>query len=129
AKPETVEAAVMRRVAVKPEDQVHVAHALRHLGSKESLQALVYLLGAEKVDVRCVALDSLVERLDADALPYLREFTKRRTFEEKWWAEKWLAAYGTADDVPWMLDRLETLFKRRRKRSHSPPEVSYLIPF
>ena len=45
----TVEAAVMRRVAVKPEDQVHVAHALRHLGSKESLQALVYLLGAEKV--------------------------------------------------------------------------------
>ena len=97
--------------------------------SPKSLEALEYLLGHENVEVRCVALDSLGERLGPDVLPYARRLGQGRQQEEKWWAETWIARFGNAEDVPFMAERVKRLLGGKRKRTYEPPEVSSVVPF
>jgi len=124
-----VEAALIERLDADRYGAVDVAFELRFMASPRSLQALESLLELASLDVRCVALDSLGERLGAGVLPYARRLASGRQFQEKWWAEKWLERYGTAEDVPLMADRLKKLLASQRKRDYGPPEISYLVPF
>ena len=124
-----VEAALLERLDADRYGLAYVVFELRFMTSPRSLQALECLLGHESLDVRCIALDSLGERLGAGVLPYARQLAAGRQFQEKWWAESWLERYGTAEDVPLMADRLKKLTQSPRKGDYGPPEISYLVPF
>lgn len=83
-----VEDALLDRMNADKYGLSHVAFELRYFGSRRSLEALEYLLGHETLDVRCIALDSLGERLGAGVLPYARRLGRGRQHQEKWWAER-----------------------------------------
>jgi HEAT repeat protein len=121
-----VEPALLERLDADPHGVVYVAKELRYMTSARSIQALERLLEHETVDVRCVALDSLGERLGPNVVPFARELAGR-TAQEQHWAEKWIARFGEVSDVPFMAKRARVLINR--KQQHEPPELSYLLPF
>jgi hypothetical protein len=127
--PDEVEAALLERLGEDRYGLVYVARELRFMRSPETLRALDRLLGHADLDVRCVALDSLGERLGAGVVPYARRLAGGRQHQEKRWAEKWLAHFGDAHDVPFMADRARKLLSGKRQRIHDPPELSYVVPF
>jgi HEAT repeat protein len=124
-----VEMALLERLDADREGLVYVARELRYMHSPDSIRGLEELLGHESLDVRCIALDSLGERLGPGVLPYARRLAAGRQQQEKWWAEKWLARFGDAEDVSFMADRVKSLLGGRRQREHEPPEVSYVVEF
>jgi HEAT repeat protein len=124
-----VESALLERLEADREGLVYVARELRYMHSPESIRALEELLGDASLDVRCVALDSLGERLGAGIVPYARRLAAGRQQQEKWWAEKWLARFGGAEDVSFMADRVKSLLSGKRQRQFEPPEVSYVVDF
>jgi HEAT repeat protein len=107
---------------------VSVAKELRYMTSSRSLQALEQLLKHKSVDVRCVALDSLGERLGPDAIEFARRLAAGVP-QEQWWAEKWMARFGNVKDVPFMAKRARRLVSAKRQQQYEPPELSYLLPF
>jgi len=107
---------------------VSVAKELRYMASSRSLQALEQLLEHKSVDVRCVALDSLGERLGPDVVQFARRLAAG-VHQEQWWAEKWIARFGDVNDVPFMAKRARALVGAKRQRQYEPPELSYLLPF
>jgi hypothetical protein len=70
------------------------------MSSDASLAALERLLEHDRLDVRCVVLDSLGERLGPGVVPYARKLGAGNQQQEKWWAQKWLARFGGGEDVP-----------------------------
>lgn len=123
---EEVEDALLERMSEGRYGVADVAFELRYMRSEKSLEALEYLLGHEALDVRCIALDSLGERLGPGVLPYARRLASGRQHQEKWWAERWLAEYGTAEDVDFMVARA----KQVARRGNAPEsELSYLATF
>jgi HEAT repeat protein len=128
AKAEEVESALLERLDANREALVSVARELRYMESRRSIEALEQLLEHENLDVRCVALDSLAERLGQEALRYARRLAAR-SFREQWWAEKWIARFGDASDVPFMAKRARLLVTGNRQRRYEPPELSYIFPF
>jgi hypothetical protein len=106
-----------------------VAYELRYMGSEESIHALERLLGHVSIDVRCVSLDSLGERLGVGVVPYARRLAAGRRWEEKLWAEKWLGRFGDAEDVPFMANRVKRIASGKRQIECHPPEVSDVVPF
>ncbi len=106
-----------------------VAYELRYMRSKESIRALERLLSHASLDVRCVSLGSLGERLGVGVVPYARRLAAGRRWEEKLAAEAWLGRFGDADDVPFMADRLRRLVSGKRQIECHPPEVSDVVPF
>jgi hypothetical protein len=124
-----VEPALLERLDADREGLVYVAIELRYMHSSESIRVLEQLLGHESLDVRCVALDSLGVRLGAGVLPYARRLGGGRQQAEKLWAEEWLARFGDADDVPFMIARVKSLLSGKRQIQCEPPEVSRVIPF
>ena len=121
-----VEDVLLERMNANRYGLAAVAFELRYFGSQNSLDALEYLLGHEAMDVRCIALDSLGERLGPGVLPYARRLAEGRQHQEKWWAERWLSEHGTAEDIDFMVAR-----SRRAARRGSAPvsELSYLAKF
>jgi hypothetical protein len=107
---------------------VSVAKELRNMSSSRSLQALEQLLEHKSVDVRCVALDSLGERLGPDVMQFARRLAAG-VHQEQWWAEKWMARFGDVNDVPFMAKRARALASAKRQEQYEPPELSYLLPF
>jgi hypothetical protein len=124
-----VEPALLERVDADPELLPYVARELRYMSSDASLVALERLLDHDRLDVRCVALDSLGERLGAGVVPYARRLCAGNQQQEKVWAQKWLARFGGDQDVPFMAERAKRLTSSARARQHDPPEVSRLVPF
>ena len=96
--------------------------------SSRSLQVLEQLLEHKSVDVRCVTLDSLGERLGPDVMRFARRLAAG-AHQEQWWAEKWLARFGDVKDVPFMVKRARALVSAKRQQQYEPPELSYLLPF
>lgn len=129
ALPDLVEDALLDRLDSDRYGRVPVARELRYMRSDESVRALERLLEDATVDVRCVALDSLGERLGAGVIPYARQVAGGRRWEEKLAAEKWLAQFGEADDVQFMADRLRSVLSGKRMHEIFPPESSYLVSF
>jgi HEAT repeat protein len=107
---------------------VSVAKQLRFMTSSRSLQALEQLLEHKSVDVRCVALDSLGERLGPNVVQFARRLAGG-VHQEQWWAEKWMARFGDVNDVPFMAKRARALVSAKRRQQYEPPELSYLLPF
>jgi len=70
-----VEHALLERLDSDAYGLVYVARELRFMSSTQSIKALEDLLGSSTLDVRCVALDSLGERLGAGVLPFARRFS------------------------------------------------------
>lgn len=128
APPDEVETALFEHLDAGREGLVSVARELRFMTSARSIEALERLLENKVVDVRCVALDSLGERLGPDVMPYARRLSTR-SFDEQWWAEKWTGRYGDGTDVPFMVKRARALVTGNRQRRYDPPELSYLFPF
>jgi HEAT repeats len=128
ADPTDVEQALLERVGADQHGRVYVAFELRYMSSRASLDALERLVRDPTVDVRCVALDLLGERLGHDVVPFARALAGHSQQAAKWWAEKWLAQYGDAEDVPFMVSRLKRLLSGRTT-TFVPPEASYVIPF
>jgi hypothetical protein len=124
-----VEPALLERVDAEPELLPYVARELRYISSDASLEALERLLEHDRLDVRCVALDSLGERLGPGVVPYARKLGAGNQQQEKWWAQKWLARFGGDEDVPFMAECLKRLTSGKRARQYDPPEVSHLVPF
>jgi hypothetical protein len=124
-----VEPALLERVDADPELLPYVARELRFMSSDASLAALERLLGHDRLDVRCIALDSLGERLGHDVVAYARKLGAGNQQQEKWWAQKWLARFGGEEDVPFMAACAKRLTAGKRARQYEPPEVSYLVPF
>lgn len=124
-----VEPALLERVDADPELLPYVARELRYMTSDASRQALERLLGHNRLDVRCIALDSLGERLGPGVVPYARKLGAGSQQQEKWWAQKWLARFGDDDDVPFMAQCVRRLTTGKRAREYDPPEVSFLVPF
>ena len=122
-----VEPALLERLNSDANGLVYVARELRFMSSSRSIQALDDLLGHATLDVRCVALDSLGERLGAGVLPFARGLAAGRA-QEQWWAEKWIARFGGSEDVPFVAKRAKTLTTGRRTQVE-PPEVATLVPF
>jgi hypothetical protein len=122
-----VETALLERLNVDANGLVYVARELRFMSSGQSIKALKDLLGNASLDVRCVALDSLGERLGDGVLPFARSLAAGR-FQEQWWAEKWIARFGGSEDVPFIAKRAKMLTTRRRVQI-GPPEVAILVPF
>jgi hypothetical protein len=129
APPSEAEPVLLERLSTGAEGLVYVARELRYMRSAESLRALDDLLEHERLDVRCVALDSLGERLGAGVVPYARRLATAKQWQAKYWAEKWLSAFGDEDDLTFMTDRVRRLVSGRRTAQRGPPEVSYLVPF
>lgn len=128
APPDEVESALLDHLNASPEALVSVANELRYMTSARSIQTLEQLLEHKSLNVRCVALDSLAERLGQRVIPYARRLTSG-SFDEQWWAEKWIARYGDATDVSFMAKRARALLTRARKRQCEPPELGYVFPF
>lgn len=124
-----VEPALMERLDADPIGLSYVAVELRHMRSQESLTALKGLLRHDNLDVRCVALDSLGERLGEGVVPLARQLAGGRRREEKWRAEKWLARYGDVEDIPFMISRVKRLLKNGTLTQYHPPELSFIVPF
>jgi hypothetical protein len=124
-----VEPALLERVDAEPELLPYVARELRYISSDASLEALERLLEHDRLDVRCVALDSLGERLGPGVVPYARKLGAGNQQQEKWWAQKWLARFGGDEDVPFMAECVKRLTSGKRARQYDPPEVSHLVPF
>jgi HEAT repeat protein len=122
-----VEHALLERLDSDADGLVYVARELRFMSSTQSIKALEDLLGSSTLDVRCVALDSLGERLGAGVLPFARRFATG-LFQDQWWAAKWIARFGTSEDVPFFAKRAKTLTTGGR-RTIEPPEVATLVPF
>jgi hypothetical protein len=116
-------------VDAEPELLPYVARELRYFSSDASLEALERLLEHDRLDVRCVALDSLGERLGPGVVPYARKLGAGNQQQEKWWAQKWLARFGGDEDVPFMAECVKRLTSGKRARQYDPPEVSHLVPF
>lgn len=129
ARPGEVEPVLLEKLDAEPIGLAYVARELRYMRSKESLIALEDLLGHKTLDVRCVALDSLGDRLGDGVLPFARRLAGGRTRQEKWWAEKWIAEHGTVDDIPFMASRVTRLLAKGDLSRYEPPEVSFLVPF
>jgi HEAT repeat protein len=108
---------------------VYVAYELRYMRSVESIQVLERLLGDASLDVRCVSLGSLGDRLGEGVVSHARRLATGRRWEEKMAAETWLARFGDAQDVPFMVDRLKSVGSGRRQIECVPPELSYVVPF
>ena len=126
--PDQTEPALLEHLDADHNLLVSVAKELRYMTSSRSLQALEQLLEHKSIDVRCVALDSLGERLGQDVM----EFTRRLAAgvqQEQWWAEKWTARFGGVNDVPFMAKRARALVSAKRLQQYEPPELSYLLPF
>jgi len=122
------EPALLERLDSDPNQLVAVAKELRYMTSSRSLHALEQLLEHKSVDVRCVALDSLGERLGPGVLSFARRLAAG-VHQEKWWAEKWMARFGDVNDIPFMAKRARALVSAKRQRQYEPPELSYLLPF
>jgi hypothetical protein len=129
ADPDDVEPALLERLDADREGLAYVTRELRFMRSAASLEALEKLLGHESLDVRCIALDSLGERLGEGVVPHARRLAAGRHHQEKWWAQKWLARFGDADDVPFMASRVKALLSSKRQRQYDPPELSYVVDF
>lgn len=121
-----VEPALLERLDADPDGVVYVARELRYMRSPRSIQALERLLEHKTVDVRCVALDSLGERLGPKVVRFARRLAGS-TAQEQHWAEKWISRFGDVSDVPFMAKRAKALING--KEPYEPPEVSYLVPF
>jgi hypothetical protein len=128
APPEQAEPALLEHLGADNNLLVSVAKELRYMTSSRSLQALEQLLEHKSVDVRCVALDSLGERLGPDVMPFTRRLAAG-VHQEQWWAEKWTARFGDVNDVPFMAKRAYALVSAKRQQQYEPPELSYLLPF
>jgi HEAT repeat protein len=128
APPEQAEPALLEHLDADPNQLVAVAKELRYMTSSRSLHALEQLLEHKSVDVRCVALDSLGERLGPGVLSFARRLAAG-VHQEKWWAEKWMARFGDVNDIPFMAKRARALVSAKRQRQYEPPELSYLLPF
>jgi HEAT repeat protein len=128
APPEQAEPALLEHLDADPNQLVAVAKELRYQTSSRSLHALEQLLEHKSVDVRCVALDSLGERLGPGVLSFARRLAAG-VHQEKWWAEKWMARFGDVNDIPFMAKRARALVSAKRQRQYEPPELSYLLPF
>lgn len=126
---EEVEDALLERMNANRYRLADVAFELRYFRSQKSLEALEYLLGHEALDVRCIALDSLGERLGRGVLPYARRLAAGRQHQEKRWAERWLAEHGTAEDVDFMAARARRLARPGRSASVPASEFSHLASF
>jgi hypothetical protein len=124
-----VEPALFERLDADRYGLADVAYELRYMRSEESIHALERLLSHASLDVRCVSLDSLGERLGEGVLPYARGLAAGRRWEEKLWAEKWLARFGDEEDVPFMADRVKRIASGKRQIECDPPEVSDVVPF
>jgi HEAT repeat protein len=124
-----VEQALLDRMDADRYGLVYVAGELRYMRSAESIRALERLLVHQSLDVRCVSLDSLGNRLGEGVVPYARRFATGRQWQEKLWAEMWLGRFGDTEDVPFMSDRLKSLVSGRRQIECEPPEVSFIVPF
>jgi HEAT repeat protein len=124
-----VEQALLDRMDADRYGLVYVARELRYMRSAESIRALERLLDHQSLDVRCVSLDSLGDRLGEGVVPYARRFATGRQWQEKAWAEMWLGRFGDAEDVPFMSHRLKSLVSGRRQIECEPPEVSFVVPF
>lgn len=124
-----VEPALFERLDADRYGLADVAYELRYMRSEESIHALERLLSHASIDVRCVSLDSLGERLGEGVLPYARRLAAGRRWEEKLWAEAWLGRFGDTEDVTFMADRLRRLVSGSRQIECHPPEVSYVVPF
>jgi hypothetical protein len=122
------EAALLERLDSGPDLLVAVAKELRYMTSARSLQALEQLLEHTSLDVRCVALDSLGERLGPDVLPFARRLAVG-SHQDQSWAEKWIARFGDVNDIPFMAKRARVLVSAKRQRPYEPAELSYLVPF
>jgi len=122
------EAALLERLDSGPTLLVAVAKELRYMTSARSLQALEQLLEHTSLDVRCVALDSLGERLGPGVLPFARRLAAGVHHDQSW-AEKWMARFGDVRDIPFMAKRARALVSGKRQRQYEPPELSYLVPF
>jgi hypothetical protein len=124
-----VEPALLGRMGADRYGLLYVARELRYMRSEASIQALEQLLSHASLDVRCIALDSLGERLGPGVVQHARRFAERRTWQEKEAAETWLARFGDPDDLPFMTDRVKSLAGGKRRIMCEPPEVSSLVPF
>lgn len=129
ANPDAVEPALLERLDADAVGLAYVARELRFMRSAASIEALEKLLGHKTLDVRCIALDSLGESLGEGVVPYARRLAAGRNHQEKWWAAKWLARFGDADDAPFFASRVKALLTGKRQRQYEPPEVSYVAEF
>lgn len=125
---EQTEPALLEHLDAESNLLVSVAKELRYMTSSRSLQALEQLLEHKSVDVRCVALDSLGERLGPDVMQFARRLAAG-VHQEQWWAEKWTARFGDVNDVPFMAKRARALVSAKRQQRYEPPELTYLHPF
>jgi hypothetical protein len=124
-----VEPALFERLDADRYGLVDVAYELRYMRSEESIRALERLLSHASLDVRCVSLDSLGERLGKDVVPYARRLAAGRRWEEKLWAEAWLGRFGGAEDVPFMADRVKRIASGRRQIGCPHPRPLMSFPF
>jgi HEAT repeats len=124
-----VEPALLDRMDSDRYGLPYVARELRYMRSEASIQALEQLLSHASLDVRCVALDSLGERLGPGVVQYARRFAVGRMWQEKVSAETWLARFGEPDDLPFMAERGKSLAGGKRRIMCEPPEVSHVVPF